>query len=784
MQQPKLLLEGKYEILSKIREGGMGSIYRVRHRLLDEVRVIKVMQPHVVADADLKRRFLEEAKTAIRLKHPNICTLHDYAVDEDGTAYLVMEYIDGANLADLLRQRGSPGVALSIEIAHQALLALGYLHRKGVIHRDIAPDNLMLTHDEESRPLVKLIDLGIAKAANRSMDMTATGVFLGKLKYASPEQYGTLSPGEKIDGRSDIYGLGVVLYELLTGIRPFKGESPAELLRAHLFTPPLPFSESDPEAKIPPEVRAVILKALEKKREDRFPAAEDFDREIVSLRETHARPDDIHAAMAAFASIRSTQPALQDNVTPSAQNRLDRQFGPQTTPSPSLPPFRIVLPPDARVPPATAPPGAGRETESARPTAAAPVASPGESDQTQINPALAAERVSVAAEGKRIPKPNEPAAKAPAPPPARPPERIEKPSAAPPSTGKPAAPGPSAAKPSPGPAPAPRGRPAVWAAAVVVAAAALLLWRPWTRRAIPAEEVAALPRAAPTAEAVSVEPTAPPVPSPAPTAVPTAGPTERPAPPVDERAREALDGARRAAAAARRTSEDARARDLSPSTYRRALALERQGDVLARQGDAAEAKKAFDAASRFFAQAEAAARAEAARLAEPTPVRVAELPSPIPRPTPVVYPTAVPPTAVPIPPTAAPALEATRIAPLERAPEPTAAPVRGNPAEERRIRDTIRLYEQAWSRFDAKLYERVYPSGVTAFEIAIKNLSSQYVNIEIRTIDVDASGTRATVTGNEIIVATPRAGTEQKTQRDVILQLQKSGDRWVITERR
>ncbi|MGH9367736.1 MAG: serine/threonine protein kinase, partial [Thermoanaerobaculia bacterium] len=149
MQQPKLLLEGKYEILAKIREGGMGTIYRVRHRLLDEIRVVKVMQPHVVADADLKRRFLEEAKTAIRLKHPNICTIHDYAVDEDGTAYLVMEFIDGVNLADFLRSRGCPGVPLSIEIAHHALLALGYLHRKGVIHRDIAPDNLMLTHDEE-----------------------------------------------------------------------------------------------------------------------------------------------------------------------------------------------------------------------------------------------------------------------------------------------------------------------------------------------------------------------------------------------------------------------------------------------------------------------------------------------------------------------------------------------------------------------------------------------------------------------------------------------------------
>jgi ketosteroid isomerase-like protein len=120
---------------------------------------------------------------------------------------------------------------------------------------------------------------------------------------------------------------------------------------------------------------------------------------------------------------------------------------------------------------------------------------------------------------------------------------------------------------------------------------------------------------------------------------------------------------------------------------------------------------------------------------------------------------------------------------VERAAPPTAAPVRGNPAEDRKVRDTIRLYEQAWSRFDAKLYARVYPSGAAAFEIAIRNLRSQYVNIEIRTIEVDSSATHATVTGNEVIVATPRAGTEQKTERDVTLQLQKQDDRWVIVSR-
>ena len=167
MQLPGTLIEGKYEILGKIREGGMGTIYRVRHRLLDEIRVVKVLKPQALSSEEMKRRFVEEARTATRLKHPNIGTIHDFALDEEGKAYLVMEYIDGVNLADLLKRQGPPGIALSLEVAHQTLLALGYLHRKNVVHRDIAPDNLMLTHDEDRKPLVKLIDLGIAKTLDR-----------------------------------------------------------------------------------------------------------------------------------------------------------------------------------------------------------------------------------------------------------------------------------------------------------------------------------------------------------------------------------------------------------------------------------------------------------------------------------------------------------------------------------------------------------------------------------------------------------------------------------------
>jgi eukaryotic-like serine/threonine-protein kinase len=362
--QPVTLLEGKYEILDKIREGGMGSIYRVRHRLLDEVRVVKVMKPSVVADADLKRRFTEEARTATRLKHPNICTIHDFALDPDGMAYLVMEYIQGVSLAELLKMKGVPPLALTLEIAHQALLALGYLHRKGIVHRDVAPDNIMLAQDEEGAPLVKLIDLGIAKVADGPIDATATGVFLGKIKYASPEQYGSLPRGTRLDGRSDLYGFGIVLYELLTGVLPFEGNTVVELLRAHVFASPRPFSESDPDGRVPEELRGVVLKALEKNRDDRHATAEEFDREILGLRRKYVRPGETGQTRIFLRSVRPSTGIHLGAVTPSAQDRIDRQFGGKT-PTP-----RTARSPDTGVT------SAGEETEVAPSSAPIPAPAP------------------------------------------------------------------------------------------------------------------------------------------------------------------------------------------------------------------------------------------------------------------------------------------------------------------------------------------------------------------------------------------------------------------------
>jgi len=288
LPEPRSLIEGKYEILDTIQESETTAIYKVRHLHLDEVRVIKVMHTQRGASDEQARRFLQEAKTLTLLKHPNVCSILDFFQDAEGTTYIVLEFIDGVNMSELLKLSGLPSLPLALEIAHQTLLALGCLHRRNIIHRDIAPDNIMLTMDEEHEPHVKLIGLGVAKMLGGTVELTSSGEFVGKMKYSSPEQLGALDEGEKLDGRSDLYSLGVVLYETLTGALPIRGEQPREILVGHLFLPPIPFFKSDPEGKVPQEVSEIVLKALEKRREKRFSSAEEFDEQVVSLKNRFA----------------------------------------------------------------------------------------------------------------------------------------------------------------------------------------------------------------------------------------------------------------------------------------------------------------------------------------------------------------------------------------------------------------------------------------------------------------------------------------------------------------
>ena len=252
-------LEGKYEVLAKIREGGMGAIYKVRHRLLNELRVIKVMRPEVAQSSEQRKRFLREAQTATRLRHTNIVAFHDFFVDDEDTAYMVMEYIEGINLRDMLRDCGPFPVSLAVDLARQCLLAFDYLHRKGVVHRDVSPDNVMMTREEDGSIRAKLIDLGIAKIAQAKEELTGADEFIGKLRYSSPEQ---LTSAGQIDARSDLFSFGIVLYEILTGVRPYGGETIHEIVANRLNQPPLPFRKTDPKALVAVDVRGESASAV------------------------------------------------------------------------------------------------------------------------------------------------------------------------------------------------------------------------------------------------------------------------------------------------------------------------------------------------------------------------------------------------------------------------------------------------------------------------------------------------------------------------------------------
>jgi len=262
------VVDDKYRVLERLGAGGMGEVYKVEHVYLRATRVIKVIRPQISETADAHDRFLREAQLATKVQHPNVATLHDFSALPDGSHYMVWEYIEGENLAQLIRRRGVLPPAAAIRVTRQALAGLEAIHRAGIIHRDISPENLMITDGN-----VKIIDLGVAKAEQGDYATTQTGMFLGKLRYSSPEQLGFLPPGEKIDPRADLYSLGVVLFEMITGRPPFEATSPHQYFLQHsggANVQPIDLT------LLPNELRPVVAKALERDRNRRFASARQF----------------------------------------------------------------------------------------------------------------------------------------------------------------------------------------------------------------------------------------------------------------------------------------------------------------------------------------------------------------------------------------------------------------------------------------------------------------------------------------------------------------------------
>jgi serine/threonine-protein kinase len=272
-------LDGKYQILAQLGVGGMGEVYKVLHIHLNAVRVIKLMRSAIAGETGAHERFLREARLATKIQHPNVAALFDFSTLDDGSRYMVWEFIEGTNLHELIESRGPLAPRYAATLAIQALRGLDAIHRAGIVHRDVSPENLMITrdHDEER---VKIIDLGIAKGSDATEEKTKTGMFVGKWKYCSPEHLGMLEAGERIDGRADIYSFGIVLYEMLAGVPPFRADTPHSYLMMHASERPKPMREINPTVPDAPELEALIFRALEKDRTHRFRTAREFADEL------------------------------------------------------------------------------------------------------------------------------------------------------------------------------------------------------------------------------------------------------------------------------------------------------------------------------------------------------------------------------------------------------------------------------------------------------------------------------------------------------------------------
>ncbi|MFL6248762.1 MAG: protein kinase domain-containing protein [Thermoanaerobaculia bacterium] len=269
-------IDGKYRILSRLGVGGMGEVYKVLHVHLNTIRVIKLMRANIATDPGAHERFLREARLATKIHHQNVATLFDFSTLDDGSFYMVWEYIEGINLHELINQRGPLSPNYAARIGSQALMGLDAVHRAGIVHRDVSPENIMIARDEEGVEHVKIIDLGIAKSSAAEDNNTKTGMFVGKWKYCSPEHLGMLPPNERIDGRADIYSFGIVLYEMLTGVPPFQADTPHAYLMLHSQTRPRAIRDTNPKAATSPELETLVFRALEKDRTQRFATAREF----------------------------------------------------------------------------------------------------------------------------------------------------------------------------------------------------------------------------------------------------------------------------------------------------------------------------------------------------------------------------------------------------------------------------------------------------------------------------------------------------------------------------
>ena len=307
------IIADRYHVLKKLGEGGMGTVYLAEHVKMGRKSAVKVMNPGMVNDADAISRFNREAANASKISHTNVASVYDFGETTDGLIYLAMEFVEGPALTKIIEQNGALAPLRAADITRQASEALAVAHDMGIVHRDLKPDNIMIAKNRDGSDCVKVVDFGIAKAANNeAQKVTKTGLVVGTPEYMSPEQLA----GDKLDGRSDIYSLALVAFAMMTGKLPFPGETVQESMIARLTDEPRKLIEMKADVQWPPAVQAVMDKALQRDADLRYASASEFGRDL--FKAVSAMPES--AATSAFTAVihRMSTPNKPTPVVPEA----------------------------------------------------------------------------------------------------------------------------------------------------------------------------------------------------------------------------------------------------------------------------------------------------------------------------------------------------------------------------------------------------------------------------------------------------------------------------------
>jgi serine/threonine protein kinase len=337
---PGSVIRGKYRILSKLGQGGMAAVYKALHVSFEELRALKVISSELMGDGLFVKRFKHEAVITRKLQHPNAVRVEDIDEAEDGRPFIVMEYIEGPSLKRLIQEQGALPAPRVCSIIKQVASALDAAHGLGMVHRDIKPDNIVLV-DTPGGEQAKVLDFGIAKikegrvSATASFTLTGTGVVIGTPQYMSPEQ-AMGKRGDELDGRSDLYSLGVVMYEMLTGNLPFQADTTMEMILAHLQKTPTPIRTLRPELQIPEAIAGLVMRLLEKKPELRSPSARALIEEIERAEATAASPEaTLRAQPRDIYPPRTAEPLEKDLRATSAGAAAPA--APRVSPAPAVP---------------------------------------------------------------------------------------------------------------------------------------------------------------------------------------------------------------------------------------------------------------------------------------------------------------------------------------------------------------------------------------------------------------------------------------------------------------